>query len=94
MNGNDIPRINEHVTARVIGGEVFLMHLPTARTYALNETASFAWMLLDGARTVDGIIAAALEEYDVSGEECRDAIVEALGTLVAEGLVSLATPDA
>jgi hypothetical protein len=91
ISPSEIPRIADRVTSRTIGGEVFLMHLVSLQTFALNETASFIWSCIDGGRTVGDIIDAVAEEYEVSRDECGGKVMELIESLVAQGLLSPAS---
>jgi hypothetical protein len=87
-------RVCDHITAREVDGEVFLMDLRSLYTYALNPTAAFVWSRLDGRRSLEDICRAASETYDIAPEACRGEIAELLGILEAEGLISPALRDA
>jgi hypothetical protein len=85
---HEIPCIAEHVASRLIGGEVFLMHLVSLKTFALNETASFIWSCVDGKRTVADIIDTIAEEYEVASGECRNSVIDFFDTLASQGIIS------
>jgi hypothetical protein len=96
MSENNAPvyRICEHITARAVDGEVFIMDLRSLRTYALNKTAAFVWSLIDGGRSRDDICRVVLDRYDVAPEAACVEVADLLATLATEQLISTAAPDA
>ena len=49
--------------------------------HVLNEVAGFIWDLCDGEHTVDDIVKAGVDFYDVSPEEARADVEDCLKTL-------------
>ncbi|MBQ9885914.1 MAG: PqqD family protein [Lachnospiraceae bacterium] len=47
----------------------------------LSETSAFVWKLLDNPCTIDELVAAVTEEYEVSSEEARDDILKLINSL-------------
>lgn len=89
---NDIPRIAPNVTFRLIGEEVFIMHLVSLRTCALNSTASAVWRQVDGVRTAGEIAERVMEEFEIDPEDCRSAVLDVLDRLRMEELLHPAEP--
>ncbi len=86
----DVLRPAPNVTARIVGGEAFVMHLVSLRTFSLNETSTAVWLLADGIRSAGGIITALMDEYEVGEAECRQTVLDLLDRLVEEDLLVLA----
>lgn len=55
--------------------------------YTLNEVGSVIWQLIDGHNTLDKIVAAVCDEYDVTPEEAHRDVVELIDSLEATGLI-------
>lgn len=89
-----ILRVSGNVTVRMVGVEAFLMDMGSFRTYSLNETAAFIFIQIDGAHSVEDILNAVLDRYEISPEECRRAVRSLLDTLMSEHLVVPADQDA
>ena len=87
-----IPSIPERITTRNIGDEVVVMDLETLHTFSLNETAKSLWSLVDGVRTVDGIVETLLADYDVPPDECSENVAELVNALAAEHLLVFTGP--
>ena len=56
--------------------------------YALNQTASRAWELIDGKRNVEEIRQAIVEEFDVSPLEAAEDLVQLFRKLKDTGNIS------
>jgi hypothetical protein len=72
---------SEDVVAREIEGELIIVPLAAGigdmedELYTVNETARAIWAQLDGERSLQGVIAAMIEEYDAApGEIERDVL--------------------
>ena len=80
------------MVTRAIAGETFLVPIEGSlaslqKLFVLNPTALFAWERLDGIRSVEAIIALALEQFDVTPEQARADIHELVAALDEAGLV-------
>ena len=87
-----IPKFSDHITARFLDDEAFIMNLKNLKTYALNATATHVWSLIDGSTTVDEILQGVLVEYDISERECREAVTGIINHFCAEKLVVMVDP--
>lgn len=88
MKENPVYRVCEHITSREVEGEAFIMDLRSLHTYALNTTAAFIWLQIDGFRTSEDIFRAVMERYDIAPDICRGEVSELLSLLETEGLIS------
>ncbi|MFF5181834.1 PqqD family protein [Micromonospora sp. NPDC000316] len=59
---------------------------------SLNEVGAFVFGLVDGHRSVAGIVEAMTQEYDVPADECRQDVVELLTQLTESGALVSAVP--
>jgi hypothetical protein len=55
--------------------------------FTLNDVGSHIWRLLDGPTTVDAIVAAIADEFDVSPDRAERDVVEFLEKLADAGLI-------
>jgi len=85
MDATAVYKKNANVVARPVGDEVVVVPIrhnvgDLDSVYTFNEVAARAWSLLDGSRTVSGVIDAICSEFDVA----RDVAQRDLEELFAE----------
>jgi len=80
------------IISREIAGDIILV--PIRRNvgdlesiYTLNETAAFAWKLIDGVMTIEGIRDQIVSVYDVETEQAEKDIIELISKLINIGAV-------
>ena len=85
-------RRKENIAGRRIAGESFL--IPVCGTpvdmeniFVLNPLADFILERLDGAHTLEAIVADILKIYEVKEEQVTADVAELVGELLAHGLV-------
>ncbi len=77
-------RRNDALVSRRIAGEYFLVPVRFANAqqlFVLNPVGAFIWQELDGTRDVETVRQHLLENFEISGEEARDDLVEYLTVL-------------
>ena len=67
---NKIVKKNVNVVTKEVGDECIIVPLSDNiadmdSVFTLNDTGAFFWSLIDGSKTVDQIIDAVVEEYEV-----------------------------
>lgn len=72
---------------RSIGGKAVILHAGTGTYFSLNAVGSRVWALLEGGATRGGLVAALLEELDVSPEVLERDVSTFLDELASAGLV-------
>ena len=75
-------RRNDEILFGQSGTDTFLMSAESGLYYALNETASRLWQILDQPCGEDEIVAALVAEYRVDPARCRGEIGPFLSDLV------------
>ncbi len=70
---NKIVKKTGNVVTKEVGDECIIVPMSDniadmESVFTLNDTGAFFWSLIDGSRTVDQIIDAVVEEYDVERE--------------------------
>jgi len=71
---------------REIAGEAILVPIRQHKAdldsiYTLDEVGAFVWSLIDGRRTVQDLVAAVLDEYDVGPQEVEADLTDFLRDL-------------
>ena len=59
------PKRVDGVESRELGDECMLHNGRNGAVHIINETAAFVWGLCDGRHTVDEIVSAVVEKYDI-----------------------------
>lgn len=72
---------------RQIDGCVVIVDPRDSKLHDLSEVASFYWELMDGSRSVDDLVGAAVEEFDVDAPTARTDLEAHLAELSALGLL-------
>lgn len=75
-------------------GSAVLLHLDNKFYYSLNETGSFMWQEIEknnGAMSVEKLIDAVCENFDVTRDEAKSDVAEFIEDLAKEGLVLIQT---
>lgn len=78
------------VVAADLDDEVILLDLRSKQYYGLNETGARIWQLIQEGSSLSAIGAALADEYDVSPDDAREAVIELCGDLLAANLVTVA----
>jgi hypothetical protein len=80
-------KVNPGVRFRRLLDEAVLIHQRRAKALVLNDTAISFIEGCDGERTVDEIIAAMTEEFEVSAEQLAEDLAPFIEQLAAEGII-------
>ncbi|HEX6357334.1 PqqD family protein [Actinophytocola sp.] len=59
------------ISARTIGGETIVLNLPSSQYFAITGIGSRVFQLLSEDRSVDELVTAILDEYDVDEDTAR-----------------------
>ena len=81
--------VPDAVLHQQIDADIVLLHLTTEQYYGLDEVGSRIWQLLKQHGSVDPIVAALVEEYDVNEEVLRSDVERLLSELVDAGLIEV-----
>ena len=88
MDADSRPQRRSDVLAQTAGDTVILLTPDSGEYFTLNEVGGRIWELADGSRSVAEIVAALAEEYEAPLEEIQADVLEVLGELAEERLVS------
>ena len=70
-----------------IDDEIVVMHLISGEFFSLTGTGRALWLLIDGARTRDALLAAAAAQYGVKPTDIAGDTDEFLARLTAAGFL-------
>jgi len=83
---------NSQMVTRRIAGEMVLVPLrknvgDLDNIYTLNETGAVVWNLLDGKRSLRGIVEELVREFEIEETEASRDVVELIAQLLQAGAV-------
>ncbi|MCS3665211.1 MULTISPECIES: PqqD family protein [Salinibacter] len=80
---------SDGVTSTEIEGEHVLLDLDEGIYYGLNSVGGAIWKELQEPTSVEAIVRAITDAYDVGREECREDVLALLDDLQDNGLVDV-----
>ena len=78
---------DEEVASKVIDGEAIIINLANGVYYSMDKVGALVWERLQAGYTLDDVIRAVKDAYDVSPEQAESHIVELVEELLQENLV-------
>jgi hypothetical protein len=72
-----------------LADEAVILDLKSGVYYGLNAIGARVWSLLQEPKTVDAVLAALLEEYEVEPNRCQDDLLTLLQDLAERQLVEI-----
>lgn len=93
LDGSSVLQQAQDIVCRRVGGESILVPIRQNvgnldYVYTLSEVAAEVWALLDGKRSLDAIIDAVCERYDVERAEAAADVTALVTDLAEAALVS------
>lgn len=89
MKKNSSVSVAEDVVSCDLDGEAAILNLKDGVYYGLNPVGARVWKLVQEPVTLENILEAILNEYDVEEEQCFQDTVELLEELQDKGLVKI-----
>ena len=89
MQLNTMLERNQEIDASELDGETVMMDMERGNYFMLNPVGSRIWELIEKPVSVEEIIHRLREEYEVSLEECHEAVKEFLHELHHANLLYL-----
>lgn len=86
------PRRRDDLAWRDIDGRVVIVDSSDSQLHDLSEVATFYWLLMDGTRSHDDLLAEATDEFDVDDATARADLEELLAVLAGKQLLESAGP--
>ena len=77
----------EEVASKVIDGEAIIINLANGVYYSMDKVGALVWERLQAGYTLDDVIRAVTDAYDVSPEQAESNVVELVEELLLENLV-------
>jgi hypothetical protein len=72
-----------------IGGEVVILDLEAGVYFGLNEVGARIWSLLKDPVGVEDVCMVIVEDYDVTADRCREAVLALFQDLADRGLIEV-----
>lgn len=72
-----------------MAGEAVILHLKSGIYYGLNPVGARIWSLIQDPRTVDSVLTALVEEYEVDPNRCEQDLFALLQDLQDRGLIEI-----
>jgi len=88
MDLNTVLSKSPDAASRTYDGQATIVLPSRAEVKVLNEIGSRVWDAIDGRRTLAQILATLLEEYDVPREQAERDVLDFVGELRTQGMVS------
>jgi hypothetical protein len=91
LSSDSNPRRHPDTAFRPVGDEGGLVVIPgRSEVKVLNPVAIKVFSMLDGSHSVEAIVAAVTEEFDVNNEQASTDVEAFLGELSSNGLLAVA----
>jgi hypothetical protein len=83
-------RLNaEAVGAKVIDGEAIIVNVANGRYHSMDGSGAVVWQLMDDGRSVEEIVDALSQGYDVDPDRARTDVERLAGELVDQDLMTV-----
>ncbi len=66
-----------------------ILGLKDGMYFEVNEVGARIWQMIQEPRTVTSVIAALLDEYDVTSEQCEADVLSIAGEMIRRGLAEI-----
>lgn len=86
-----VPVADASFIARRIQGETILINDTGDMLHTLNETGSFLWSCVDGARSLNDILGLLCAEYEIAVERAQQDMTAFIEELQRKGIVRIRT---
>jgi hypothetical protein len=87
MRGVSVPAKAVGIMERVIGDDIIVLSQKGNLLHTLSGTGRFIWERIDGKRTLDEVLSAMVDEYQVDEEVAASDLRTFLGSLLDGGLI-------
>ena len=88
MDRNTVLSRSPDAASRTYDGQATIVLPSRAEVKVLNEVGSRVWESIDGRRTLGEILESVLRDYDVPREQAEADVLEFVGALREQGMVS------
>jgi hypothetical protein len=84
--------LSDVLATRLPKGDIVLLDIAAGNYYSLNETGAFIWTRCEAGRSAEQIVTEMVARYEVDLAQAEACVVELLGDLVTEKLVTEVRP--
>lgn len=77
----------EGLLAAAVGDELLMMSAAEGKYFNLNDVGARIWELLASPTSVEGLVTALTDEYEVDADIAREQVLDFLSALRARGLL-------
>ena len=70
-----------------VGEDIVALNVDQGNCYGMEKVTAAVWNLLETPRTLDQLVSALIERYDVGADQCRAEVAELMETMASEGLI-------
>lgn len=85
---NSLYKRTEDVIEADVGGEIVLLHTQNWQYFEFDKVGAAIWSLLESPCSLDSLVAALLDRFEVGDEQCRQETKQFLDEMIAQGLVT------
>ena len=89
MNESDMVSIRPDVLSRTVNGEELILDLEDGKYFGLSEVGVFIWQAIKEPISLNHLIDAILQEYEVERAAAQEDLLQLLGELQEKGLVTI-----
>jgi hypothetical protein len=89
ISGRSIVVVAKQQVACDLAGEAVVLNLKEGVYYGLNTTGALIWNLLQEPKTVNDILSALLQQYDVEPGQCEQDLLALLHELATRDLIEV-----
>jgi hypothetical protein len=82
-----IVKRNPEIVTSNIDGEIVMMSIDNGEYYGLDEIASRIWELIEKPISVNSLIEALMDEFEVNKPDCANDTLEFLSEMANKGLI-------
>jgi len=78
---------SKNIAARVIDGNAYIILPEESKLFQLNDVGTFIWNMLDKSHSIEEIVDAVLDEFEVERTEAEKDVFKFLGKLFDKKLI-------
>ena len=87
MNFDSVFSQNSKCPVRTIGDGLVIMAPSGDTTHSLEDIGAFIWTQLDGQKTLQDVLAAILDSYDIDNDTAREDLASFITQMLDAGLI-------
>lgn len=92
--GAVVVRSNRVVANELNDAETVMLDVEQGRYFGVREIGKFIWEAVDQPASIDDLVAALLQRYEIDEQTCREEVLAFLDDLADQGLLDVEAPAA